>query len=55
MYRSRIPDDELQIVRGNRIRRVLRNREEVEMALVSYHDELNHLDLDKCIRLLNER
>lgn len=34
---------------------VLRNRQQVEEALVNYHNELNHLDVNKCLRLLNER
>lgn len=34
---------------------VLRNRQQVEGALVNYHNELNHLDVNKCLRLLNER
>ncbi|KAM4625243.1 uncharacterized protein ACJ7VT_003706 [Polymixia lowei] len=50
-----IKDDQLHMVRGGRVRVVLRSREEVEGALVDYHDELNHLDLKKCLRLLNDR
>lgn len=37
------------------MRLVLRNRQQVETALVDYHNELNHLDVNKCLRLLNER
>ncbi|XP_074548658.1 uncharacterized protein LOC141806867 [Halichoeres trimaculatus] len=50
-----IKDDELHMVRGERVRLVLRNRQQVENALTDYHDELNHLDVNKCLRLLNER
>ncbi|XP_041668451.1 uncharacterized protein LOC121526129 [Cheilinus undulatus] len=50
-----IKDDELHIMRGDRVRLVLRNRQQVENALVDYHNELNHLDVNKCLRLLNER
>ncbi|XP_029282712.1 uncharacterized protein LOC115005056 isoform X2 [Cottoperca gobio] len=50
-----IKDDALHIVRGDRVRLVLRSRQRVEVALVDYHDELNHLDVNKCLRLLNER
>ncbi|XP_072292285.1 D-aminoacyl-tRNA deacylase 2 [Eucyclogobius newberryi] len=34
---------------------VLRNRQQVNEALKEYHDELNHLEFKKCLRLLNER
>ncbi|XP_037550739.1 acidic proline-rich protein PRP33, partial [Nematolebias whitei] len=40
---------------GDRVRLVLRNRQQVEAALVDFHDELNHLNVNKCLRLLNER
>uniref|UniRef100_A0AAQ4QT80 THAP domain-containing protein 1 n=3 Tax=Gasterosteus aculeatus TaxID=69293 RepID=A0AAQ4QT80_GASAC len=50
-----IKDDALHIARGDRVRLVLRSRQQVEAALTDYHNELNHLDLDKCLRLLNER
>ncbi|XP_045918525.1 uncharacterized protein LOC123978922 [Micropterus dolomieu] len=50
-----IKDGELHMVRGDRVRLVLRNRQQVEAALVDYHNELNHLDVNKCLRLLNER
>ncbi|XP_044023662.1 uncharacterized protein LOC122862315 isoform X2 [Siniperca chuatsi] len=50
-----IKDEELHMVRGDRERLVLRNRQQVEAALVDYHNELNHLDVNKCLRLLNER
>ncbi|CAJ1074522.1 uncharacterized protein LOC117806362 [Xyrichtys novacula] len=50
-----IKDDELHMARGERVRLVLRNRQQVENALVDYHNELNHLDVTKCLRLLNER
>ncbi|KAM8917297.1 uncharacterized protein AB9W97_001102 isoform 2-T2 [Spinachia spinachia] len=50
-----IKDDELHIARGDQVRLVLRSRQRVEAALTDYHNELNHLDVDKCLRLLNER
>ncbi|KAG7219870.1 hypothetical protein INR49_018803 [Caranx melampygus] len=50
-----IKDDELHMTRGDRVRLVLRNRQQVEAALTDYHNELNHLDINKCLRLLNER
>ncbi|XP_041828172.1 uncharacterized protein LOC121631371 isoform X2 [Melanotaenia boesemani] len=50
-----IKDGKLHMVRGDRERLVLRNRQQVEAALVDYHNELNHLDINKCLRLLNER
>ncbi|XP_054470125.1 uncharacterized protein LOC129103607 [Anoplopoma fimbria] len=50
-----IKDDELHIVRGDRVRLVLRSRKRVDDALKDYHNELNHLDVSKCLRLLNER
>lgn len=37
------------------MRLVLRSRQQVEAALVDYHNELNHLNVSKCLRLLNER
>lgn len=49
------PDDRLHFVSGDRVRLVLRNRQQVEAALVDFHDELNHLNVNKCLRLLNER
>lgn len=49
------PDDELHVVSGDRVLLVLRSRQQVEAALVDYHNELNHLDANKCLRLLNER
>ena len=39
----------------NRVLRVLRSREEVNEVLTEFHNELNHLDFKKCMRLLNER
>ncbi|XP_029972171.1 uncharacterized protein LOC115406342 isoform X2 [Salarias fasciatus] len=50
-----IKDGVLHMVRGDRLRLVLRSRQQVESALTDYHDELNHLDVNKCLRLLNER
>lgn len=50
-----IKDGVLHTVRGERLRLVLRSRQQVESALTDYHDELNHLDVNKCLRLLNER
>ncbi|XP_062296778.1 uncharacterized protein LOC134001225 [Scomber scombrus] len=50
-----IKDDKLHITRGDRVRLVLRSRQQVETALTDYHNELNHLDANKCLRLLNER
>lgn len=40
---------------GDRALLVLRSRQQVEAALMDYHNELNHLDANKCLRLLNER
>ncbi|XP_056282451.1 uncharacterized protein LOC130201450 isoform X2 [Pseudoliparis swirei] len=50
-----IKDGELHIMRGDRVRLVLRSRQRVEAAMTDYHNELNHLDINKCLRLLNER
>lgn len=50
-----IKDDVLHMVRGDQVRLVLRSRQQVEAALVDYHNELNHLNVNKCLRLLNER
>ncbi|XP_026195514.1 uncharacterized protein LOC113148173 isoform X2 [Anabas testudineus] len=48
-------DDALHMVKRDRVRLVLRNRQQVEVVLNEYHNELNHLDVNKCLRLLNER
>lgn len=48
-------DGQLHIRIGDHLRLVLRNRQQVNDALKDYHDELNHLDLNKCLRLLNEK
>lgn len=37
------------------MRLVLRSRQQVETALLDFHNELNHLNVNKCLRLLNER
>ncbi|XP_030574403.1 uncharacterized protein LOC115772351 isoform X2 [Archocentrus centrarchus] len=50
-----IKDGVLHMGRGDRMRLVLRNRQQVETALLDYHNDLNHLDVNKCLRLLNER
>ncbi|XP_053290705.1 uncharacterized protein LOC128450968 [Pleuronectes platessa] len=50
-----IKDAELHMVKGERVRLVLRSQQQVEVALKDYHNELNHLDTNKCLRLLNER
>ncbi|KAM4541851.1 uncharacterized protein PAE49_018711 isoform 2-T2 [Odontesthes bonariensis] len=50
-----VKDGTLHMVRGDGVRLVLRNRQQVEAALVDFHNELNHLDVSKCLRLLNER
>ncbi|KAA8582395.1 hypothetical protein FQN60_009135 [Etheostoma spectabile] len=50
-----IKDGVLHEVSGGRVRLVLRSRQRVEAALLDYHNELNHLDINKCLRLLNER
>ncbi|XP_024858924.1 uncharacterized protein LOC108228218 isoform X2 [Kryptolebias marmoratus] len=50
-----IIDDRLHFMSGDRVRLVLRNRQQVETALMDFHDELNHLNVNKCLRLLNER
>lgn len=48
-------DDELHVVSGDQLLLVLRSRQQVEDAMVDYHNELNHLDASKCLRLLYER
>lgn len=50
-----LSDDELHIMIKEQVLLVLRSRQQVDEALVSYHNELNHLDVNKCLRLLNER
>ncbi|XP_028250521.1 uncharacterized protein LOC114427027 [Parambassis ranga] len=50
-----IKDGELYMGRGERMSLVLRNQQQVEAALVDYHNELNHLNVNKCLRLLKER
>uniref|UniRef100_A0A673BFG6 D-aminoacyl-tRNA deacylase n=2 Tax=Sphaeramia orbicularis TaxID=375764 RepID=A0A673BFG6_9TELE len=50
-----IRDEQLHLVKGARLHLVLRNRQQVEDALKEFHDELNHLGVSKCFRLLNER
>ncbi|XP_028421363.1 uncharacterized protein LOC114546631 isoform X3 [Perca flavescens] len=50
-----IKDGVLHAVSGDRVRLVLRCRRRIEAALLDYHNELNHLDVNKCLRLLNER
>ncbi|XP_026163914.1 uncharacterized protein LOC113131072 [Mastacembelus armatus] len=50
-----IKDGELHMVKGDRVRLVLRSRQQVDVALTDYHNELNHLDVSKCLRLLSER
>ncbi|XP_075883817.1 uncharacterized protein LOC142889085 isoform X2 [Nelusetta ayraudi] len=50
-----IKDDELHIMIKEQVLLVLRSRQQVDEALVNYHNELNHLDVNKCLRLLNER
>ncbi|XP_042356846.1 uncharacterized protein LOC121953707 [Plectropomus leopardus] len=50
-----IKDGVLHNVREDWVRLVLRSRQRVEAALLDYHNELNHLDINKCLRLLNER
>ncbi|XP_040925299.1 uncharacterized protein LOC114849111 isoform X2 [Betta splendens] len=50
-----IKDDELHFVKRNRVSLVLRSREQIEVVLTEYHNELNHLDVKKCLRLLSER
>uniref|UniRef100_A0A3P9N0Y9 THAP domain-containing protein 1 n=1 Tax=Poecilia reticulata TaxID=8081 RepID=A0A3P9N0Y9_POERE len=53
--RYTIIDDKLHIVTGDQMRLVLRSRQQVETALLDFHNELNHLNVNKCLRLLNER
>uniref|UniRef100_A0A3P9KPG0 THAP domain-containing protein 1 n=1 Tax=Oryzias latipes TaxID=8090 RepID=A0A3P9KPG0_ORYLA len=50
-----IKDGKLHVVSGQHQRLVLRNRRQVQAALLDFHNELNHLDVNKCLRLLNER
>lgn len=50
-----LSDDELHIMIKEQVLLVLRSRQQVDEALVNYHNELNHLDVNKCLRLLNER
>ncbi|KAM4723495.1 uncharacterized protein FYW61_014261 isoform 2-T2 [Anableps anableps] len=53
--RYTIIDDKLHVVTGDQMRLVLRSRRQVETALLDFHNELNHLNVNKCLRLLNER
>lgn len=48
-------DGMLHMMKEDQLRLVLRNKQQVEAALMEYHNELNHLDVRKCLRLLNER
>lgn len=50
-----LSEDELHITIKDQVLLVLRSRQQVDEALVNYHNELNHLDVNKCLRLLNER
>ncbi|RVE56917.1 hypothetical protein OJAV_G00211100 [Oryzias javanicus] len=50
-----IKDGKLYVVSGERLCMVLRSRLQVQAALLDFHNELNHLDANKCLRLLNER
>ncbi|XP_062325879.1 uncharacterized protein LOC134026882 [Osmerus eperlanus] len=50
-----IKDGLLHIMIKSRVLKVLRSQEEVNEALAEFHDELNHLNLKKCMRLLTER
>ena len=49
------PDGLLHIMIKSRVLKVLRSQEDVNQALAEFHDELNHLNLKKCMRLLTER
>ncbi|XP_047200992.1 uncharacterized protein LOC124855289 isoform X3 [Girardinichthys multiradiatus] len=53
--RYAIIDGKLHVVTGDQMRLVLRSRQQVETALLDFHNELNHLNVNKCLRLLNER
>lgn len=55
MFSVGAADGELYMGRGERMSLVLRNQQQVEAALVDYHNELNHLNINKCLRLLRER
>lgn len=35
-------------------RRVVRSKEDVQATLTMYHNEMNHLDVDKCIMLISK-
>lgn len=35
-------------------RRVVRSREEVHSTLTIYHNEMNHLELEKCLKLISQ-
>ncbi|CAL9686655.1 unnamed protein product [Knipowitschia caucasica] len=50
-----VKDGVLHIRLRSRSVPVLRSRQQVREALTEFHDELNHLDFTKCLRLLNER
>ncbi|XP_046874165.1 uncharacterized protein LOC124466377 isoform X2 [Hypomesus transpacificus] len=50
-----IKDGLLHIMIKSRVLKVLRSQEDVNQALAEFHDELNHLNLKKCMRLLTER
>ncbi|XP_035985859.1 uncharacterized protein LOC105922430 [Fundulus heteroclitus] len=53
--RYAIIDGKLHVMSGDQMRLVLRSRQQIETALVDFHNELNHLSVNKCLRLLNER
>lgn len=48
-------DGQLHLGTGDRVRLVLRNRQQVEAALKDYHNDLNHLNVSKSLRLLSDR
>ncbi|KAL2098994.1 hypothetical protein ACEWY4_005474 [Coilia grayii] len=47
-------DGVLFFIRNQNRRRVVRNREEVHATLSAYHNDMNHLDVKKCIRLISK-
>ncbi|XP_038130088.1 uncharacterized protein LOC119775971 [Cyprinodon tularosa] len=53
--RYAIIDGKLHVVTRDQMRLVLRSRQQVETALMDFHNDLNHLNANKCLRLLNER
>ncbi|XP_031435793.1 uncharacterized protein LOC105905075 isoform X2 [Clupea harengus] len=52
--RFALHDDVLFFATNHNRRRVVRNKEDVQATLTAYHNEMNHLDVDKCITLISK-